>query len=1787
MFNRTDDIAIVGIGCQFPGNITDLESFSKVIFDGVDAITEIPEDRWSISKFYAADHIAGKARTKWGGFIKNPYLFDYQYFNLTPREINSMDPQQRLLLEIFVEAIQDANIPEDKIKSTNTGVYIGAFTLDHMINELSQSNWEAINAHTSTGSMMTLLANRISYLFDLFGPSMVIDTACSSSLVAIHLAVEGIKNGDCDQAVAGGVNLMLNPGVYVAESKANMLSPTGRSRSFDVGADGYVRGEGAGLIVLKRLQDAILEKNYVYAVIKGSAINQDGRSSGQTVPNGVAQEKLIRLACQKAGISPAELQYVEAHGTGTPVGDPIEANAIGTVVSAGRSVDNPCYVGSVKTNFGHTEAAAGVAALIKVLACFEHEKISKLVHFKSKNPQINFDDLRVKLVTENIDWPRTTNKPRLAGINCFGFGGTNAHVVLSDLPEHLFEKEDNYQRDSGVNNTYYLPISANDDRSLYQATNNMFNMIKNGKHSLYSICSSAALFRSHAYKKRELFFGNTIDDIIAQMHLFLEQWSSNITNTGYISVHGVTRSTMVLSGMGPQWWGMGRGLLKEPVFKKTFNRCCTLFQLLTHEFSILQEFTTSTKDSSRMMETQIAQVANFILQVALADLYRSKGVVFDCIVGHSVGEIAAAYIAGALSLEDAMLVTFHRSRLQQMMSGSGTMLAVGVSYQQSKVFLNKCSNKVSVAAVNGPEAITLSGDTIELKKLAEIFTEKGIFNKFLKVDVPYHSPILEPLKEEFLKSVANIKPQKAHTMLFSTVTGQEIAGEALNSEYWWRNLRDPVYFLSAIENILQQGTDLFCEIGPHPVLSNSLSQILESKKQLVPIIYSLKRDIEQLEVFNTSLRQLFRYGYNINWHQIYQQGDCSLSLPKYPWQRNEYKNETVASQEWRLGNKKHELLGFRLFSPVPTWELNVNRHDLNYIFDHKVLEQEIFPAAAYIEMVIQATRDFFENISFSIKNLTIHRPIFLPVENESVYIQLVLDHHRNIFHIYSRTQSKGHWEHHAEGEIGLRAKYLHTADFSYNDLTNSKKYDVTKKDFYAYFEKLGFQYGPAFQLVDSCSMYQDIVQATLIFPVFDLQSSYCLHPTIMDSALQCLLFASKIPDIQYLPTKIEGIHIYGVLLEKANIYARIINQNEKKLHGEVFIYDQNHNLIVWVEQVVAESFDRGLVSAVNPSWFYEVTWSPNNKEFKKDPEIKQIMVFADEGNRSLYQNLSKMLADHAYEVILVYADNKTEIRENSASVLPGSEESMRLLFTRFSNVSVVAWLWSLNAIQYEENFGEKIDQCNLYGVHSLVPCLKAIDQFSPNTKLWLITRGMTNALQSNLNISQAHQLGFSRVMAYQEAVGRWCGYIDLAPEQSDNEVDYIFKEVTSLTSGMQDEIAYREGMRYVNKLRPLEAIWQKSNLQYSKDVSYLITGGLGELGFLVAKYLIHRGAQHIILQIRESLPNRETWGTKNTDPNIEQKILKIKSLEATGVIIHVTSVDITQSDKIREMSAAHRKNGFPPIKAVIHCAGTVQDRLVYNMEQKDIRQVFSPKINASWALHEAFLGQLEMFVLFSSYASIYGAKGQSNYAAANGFMDLLAAYRHQRNMNCISINFGPWADVGMAAKLNSDNYFARVGIQSINPENGWKIFDMLFNYHAHQVIVCPTDWSLIDKLYPLGHPTFLNDLLLDQAKNVVLENADQNNSESIEKRLLNAPDGHRNTLLQDFLKETLSSTTGILIHDIDMERRIVDYGVDSIISVEFKSKIEKALPLKLKLMDFLKGPTLVELSNILENELVN
>jgi acyl transferase domain-containing protein/NAD(P)-dependent dehydrogenase (short-subunit alcohol dehydrogenase family) len=1769
------DIAVVGVGCRFPGNVVDLQTYAELLYSGVDAISEIPDSRWSKQKFYSSKIVRGKSRSKWGGFINNPYHFDAAFFGLTPREVMSMDPQQRVLLEIFWESLEDANISERDIRGSRTGVYIGAFTVDHMLNETSHTNWELIDSYSATGSMMTLLANRISYLFDLTGPSVVVDTACSSSLVAVHLAAQGINSGDCERAVVGGISLMLNPAMYVAESKASMLSPTGRSKSFDELADGYVRGEGAGMVVLKKLQDAINDKDHIYAVIKSTAVNQDGKSSGQTVPNGFAQEQLMKIALERAGISAAELDYIEAHGTGTPVGDPIEANALGNVIAETRASNEYCYIGSVKANFGHTEAAAGVASLIKVITCMKYNKLPKLLHFQKANPNINFEVLKLKPVLNNVDWPRR-EKPRYVGINSFGFGGTNCHIVLSDYYMNSSAKSAVVQNNERSDEALFLPVSAKSQNALYQAVSNLKELINSGQYPIKLICANAALLRTH-HEIRKLFVGNATT-LIEDIQKFLDSHPEKPMEKIKFSKNTAVRSTLVLSGMGPQWWGMGRGLLeKEPVFKDFFERCHRIFSSLTNEFSLYQEFTCH-EASSRMSETQVAQPANFALQVALGELYRSKGIVFDLIVGHSLGEVAAAYLSGALSLEDAAKVIYYRSSLQQTLSGTGAMLAVGLSHELAIDLIDSYEGKVSIAAINSYDAVTLAGPEIELRKVVDSLESQGIFNKFLKVDVPYHSAMMDCIKEDFLKGVASITPQKNHTPLFSTVTGMEIDGADLEPTYWWRNLREPVYFMRAIESLLDQGANLFFELGPHPVLINSINGILKKKQKEALVIHTLMRNEGQLELFYSSICNLYAQGFDIEWLPIYPVFDKSLSLPKYPWQKVEYKNDSYLSKKWLFDFKESPLLGYRQDSPNPTWMVTISDSDLAYLVEHKVQRQALFPAAGYVEMVLQAAHEVFGSAKIKIHNLEILKALFIENDDSDIRLQFCLDLEHNTFNVYSFTNmDEAKWEHNAKGEIYFAQNQKEDMQFSKAYYMSDQIARMDKAQIYEYFQEIGFQYGLPFQLIHTYfKLDMETAIGLLEVPDIGLEKGYYIHPTILDAGLQVLLKLS-VTNNQYLPTKISDVHIYGVAQRNMTVLAKVIEQDEQIIKGEIKIFDEQNNMVIHVKEVVAENLEKRNTDVIKKDWFNQVIWEESKNVFVRNDEIAKILFFADQSG--VAEKLSVKLEKEGYEIILVYAGESFEVIAHNRVVIPvGDAEAQVKLLSMFTKLSVVVWLWSLDSLIEIESV-ESLRDCHQYGINSILTYLKVSEKLNSTNKFWLVTRGMVHAADAKINLSQAHLLGFSRVMAYQEAIQQWCGYIDLDPNAFEDEVDLLKLEITSKLQSPKQEIAYRNGRRLVARLESYPMNIQQLKTKYSKYQSYLITGGLGDLGYLIAEHLVKNGAQHIILQIRSPLPERSLWSGSKLNSDLGQKIKKVQALEKMGASIYIVTTDITCIESIKKMSFEHTRKGLPPIKNVIHCAGVVKDTLAINMNIEDVELLFKTKIYGSWALHKAFGEELETFILFSSYASIYGAMGQSNYAAANGFMDALAHYRHQQGMKCISINFGPWSGLGMAARLLLGNYFEQQGIHQITRRSGLKVFDMLFHHHAPEIVVAPTNWDLLGKLYTSGVPDLFHNYVSQGAPGI--EEFDESfNIKDIAGAIKNASSEDKVFLVQEFLRRSLADITKIDYAEINMNDGINSFGIDSIMSIDFRNRIEAVLSSKLNLVDLLKGPNLVQLSAI-------
>src|SRR3954454_12190276 len=1016
--HQEEPIAIVGIGCRFPGGANGPAQFWRLLTDGVDAISDVPEDRWHVRAFYDPDPTApGKTYAGRGGFISGIDQFDASFFGMSPREATRADPQQRVLLEVAYEAIEDAGIALERLSGSSTGVFIGISTLDYGGIQTSTTERRSINPYTNLGLALSIAANRLSYHFDLHGPSLALDTACSSSLVATHLACRSIWNGECDMALSGGVNLILRPEGTIGFSKASMLAPDGRCKSFDARADGYVRSEGAGVVVLKPVSRALADGDPIYAVVHGTAVNQDGRTAGISLPNRAAQEAMLHHAYRRAGVTPEQGQYVEAHGTGTPVGDPIELNAIGTALGGHRSAQDTCILASVKPNTGHLEAPSGIAGLIKTALSLQHGQIQPNLHFETPNPDIPFEALKLRVPQTLEQWPDTGAEPRLAGVNSFGFGGTNAHVILGAAPER---RENGSGNGTRPDREVLVPLSARGPEALAARARSYATFLadpaSSSDVSLHDIGYTAGLRRGH-FDNRLTVVARSKAELAEQLEEFLAEETRPYMSSGRRVANRSHKLAFVFSGMGPQWWAMGRQLLHdEPVFRDVVKQCDAL--LRQHADWSLWDELTADEGSSRINLTHVAQPAVFALQVGLATLWRSWGIEPAAIVGHSVGEVAAAHVAGVLDLEDAVRLIFHRSRLQQLTAGQGAMLAVGLPAEEAEQLLAGHEDRVSIAAVNSPGDVTLSGDADALEDIAASLRRKLTFCQFLQVEVPYHSPRMDPLRSELLHSLRELHPQPATTPLFSTATGEAVEGPELDAAYWWQNMRHAVHFSAAMDALLRADHDLFLEISAHPVLAGSIAKCLAAAKKEGSALPSLRREEPERAQLLGSLGRLYTSGYPVDWQRHYPQGGCLVRLPSYPWQRERCWHESDRAQRERLGTRVHPLLGNPLDSAYSVWSAELDKAALPYLEDHRIQDTVVYPAAGYVEMALAAARESVGQGPYVAEDIVLQRALFLP-DGDPLTVQLVRNPNQASFDIYSRTNaSDSAWVRHATGKLG-------------------------------------------------------------------------------------------------------------------------------------------------------------------------------------------------------------------------------------------------------------------------------------------------------------------------------------------------------------------------------------------------------------------------------------------------------------------------------------------------------------------------------------------------------------------------------------------------------------------------------------------------------------------------------------------------------------------------------------------------------------------------------------------------
>ena len=877
--HRREPIAIVGLGLRLPGEARDESSLWQMLADGVDTVSEVPRDRWDLDAYYDLDpDKPGKMNTRFGAFLRGVDLFDAEFFGISPREAISMDPQHRLLMETVWEALENAAICPARLAGTQTGVFIGCSNSDYW--RMVYADEERIDAYSALGNAFSVAAGRLSYFLGVHGPCLAVDTACSASLVAVHLACQSLRSGECTLALAAGVNLILSPEASINFSKSRMLAPDGHCKTFDERADGYVRGEGCGVVALKTLSAAQADGNRILAVIRGSAVNQDGRSGGLTAPNGPAQEAVIRAALIAAGVAPDEVSYLETHGTGTSLGDPIEVRAASAVLCKNRPGEFPLAIGSIKTNIGHLEAAAGVAGLLKVVLALQKKQIPPHLHLTKKSPYIDWDSLPIVIPTSLTPWIPVNGK-RIAGLSSFGFSGTNVHVILEEAPAAI------QQPTATQRPIHLLTLSGKSDKALDVLVHDFSIRLENaGADALADICYSANVGRSH-FTHRVAVLGENTDQMRNGLLRFANRETTINVAGGEINGLSFPPVAFMFTGQGSQYIGMGRELYNtSPTFRRVMDRCDEI--LRPHlERPLLSVLYPETGDVPVLDHTSYTQPALFATEYALAALWRSWGVQPAFVMGHSVGEYVAACVAGVFSLEDGLRLIAERGRLMQSLPAGGRMAAVFAERQRVESAIAS-SNAVSVAAFNGPETVVISGDGNQVETILERLSKDGIRSKDLLVSHAFHSPLMDPVLDEFENAAANVNFSHPTAGFVSNVTG-ELADARLigHADYWRRHAREPVQFAMAVRTMEEQGVKIFLELGPNPVLLGMARRCLKEGDQLW--LPSLRAGYGEWRQMFESLQALYVAGTDIDWAGVDRDYPRRrVALPTYPFQRRRY-----------------------------------------------------------------------------------------------------------------------------------------------------------------------------------------------------------------------------------------------------------------------------------------------------------------------------------------------------------------------------------------------------------------------------------------------------------------------------------------------------------------------------------------------------------------------------------------------------------------------------------------------------------------------------------------------------------------------------------------------------------------------------------------------------------------------------------------------------------------------------------------------------------------------------------
>ncbi len=1759
---RRMPVAIIGMACRFPG-ASGLAAFWDLLAAGRDPLGPVPAERWDIESFYSPDPQApGKTVAREGGYLSGLEWFDADFFGISPREAVFIDPRQRLMLETAWESLEDAGVPPRSLAGSRTGVFVGTLTDDYHQLITAEPHW--ISAATGTGTANSIVANRISYFLDLRGPSVALDAACAGSLMAILLGVKAIRDGEADLALCGGVAVNLLPSPDISFSRMGALAPGARCRTFDQDAAGMVRSEGAGMVVLKPLDQALADGDRVHAVIRGGATNHDGRSNGIASPNGAAQEALLRDAYAQSGIEPGLVQYIEAHGTGTTVGDRIEIQALTRMLGTGRPAGRPVAIGSVKSNIGHTESAAGVAGVIKTALALEHRVLPPNLHIQTLNPALAEAPIAITVPQALSPFPMPDER-LTAGVSGFSFGGSNVHLVLEEAERPPVRAVSAERPELCL-----LPLSAASPAALReQARRYAGLLVAPDRPRLADICYTAAERRSHL-EHRLAVAGRDAAELAGRLLAFADGTGEQDTGREALIAdqalrRGEVNLAFFFSGQGSEWLGMGRDLIAaEPCVADAIARMEPLF--LRHAgwslAAALDDATTWPRD------IDVIQPTVFALQVALAALWQSLGVRPNAIVGQSMGEVAAAHVAGALDLETAIRVIVARSRLMREAMRQGATAVIGLPADDMRARLDRYGGRLDIAGTTSFTATLVAGETDALRNLLGALEDEGVFGRLLDtVEVAAHSPAMDPLCPRLAAAVADIVPRPAAVPLWSTVTAGPIAGTELDAGYWARNLRQPFRAAETVARMGAEGCSLFLEVSPHPVVVGALRQCLEHAGIPGRALRSLTRTLDGPLAMRSALGGLHAAGFPIDWERLRAPEARPADLPTYPWQRTRHWVDALGTPNLFVGSTAtrgvHPLLGAQTqlagTDTAVVFERTLDRSSLAWLPDHAIGNAPVLPAAAYLEMALAAVRHGFGWEQAEIGSARFERLLALPKDG-ALTVQTLLRrtgdgtasvavHARPADPVGSAGASA--WTRHATLDLQSSGSSATPPGPPARPLP-----DIEVDGFYADLAGRGLCYGPAFRGIARVSGGDGSAFGEIALPAAAGSSSgYIVHPALLDAAIQVVAAALPADGQVYLPTGAAGLRIFGPIQGTARISVRLLDDAapaQRTLAASILLSAPDGQVLARIARLELTALNAAGAALPDPSrMLYRLDWRAARPEPVQQPG--RFLVCADRGGFG--DAIAAELERRGARCLMLHAGPQglAELRAAAAEPVLGLVNT-----------------WNLDAAAPDEGGPEATARSILGTALAAVQALAG-----RQVPVALITRG-AQAVQPDgrdlVALPQAALWGFGRVLALEhpELSG---GMLDLdpamGPEQASLAVDAL------LASGPGRQQALRGGIRLEANLVRAEPV-PATALTLRPDATYLITGGLSGLGLRTAQWLAERGARRLLLLGRRVPPPRAQWRAIAPGSETFRQVTALRDLEALGVSVQVAACDVAERDALAAILERHRQELHPPIRGIVHAAGQIADGLMLSMTPDAFDAPMAAKVAGAWNLHTLTRSlELDFFVLYASATGVLGQVGQANYAAANAFEDALAWHRRALGLPATALDWGPWAEIGIYARSARREQAGLTGVTDIAPADGMAALETVLRTGAVQTVVVDADWTRVQ-------PTPLIQELTTITSGEPADDAEQADAMAA---LLLLESAERRRAVRTMVATIIAAVLRLEPAQIDAERQLTAFGMDSIMAVEIRNRVRRRFGMSLSIAVLFTG-SVAEIAALIDEGLL-